>query len=135
MRFSKPAHILLREEAIPLTDPAYQQCISPACGATYCDRRSAGRLRPLRRPAGRGVRLGPAAACPRRWPTFEKKWARRDDPHCFSGVWRFHDLLPFVRGRAVRHGRRRADPAAPVRRRRPATSARSPAGCSCNTRG
>ena len=27
---------------------------------------------------------------------FEEKWARRSDPHCFSGVWRFHDLLPFV---------------------------------------
>ena len=27
---------------------------------------------------------------------FEEKWARRSDPHCFSGVWRFHELLPFV---------------------------------------
>jgi threonine synthase len=27
---------------------------------------------------------------------FQQRWARRDDPHCFSGVWRFHDLLPFV---------------------------------------
>ncbi len=27
---------------------------------------------------------------------FEQKWARRNDPHCFSGVWRFHDLLPFA---------------------------------------
>jgi threonine synthase len=27
---------------------------------------------------------------------FEQKWSRRGDPHCFSGVWRFHDLLPFV---------------------------------------
>ncbi len=29
-------------------------------------------------------------------PWFEEKWARRSDPHCFSGVWRFHELLPFV---------------------------------------
>ncbi len=28
--------------------------------------------------------------------TFEQQWARRQNPHCFSGVWRFHDLLPFV---------------------------------------
>ncbi len=28
--------------------------------------------------------------------SFEQKWARRNDPHCFSGVWRFHDLLPFA---------------------------------------
>jgi len=27
---------------------------------------------------------------------FEQKWSRRNDPHCFSGVWRFHDLLPFA---------------------------------------
>jgi threonine synthase len=27
---------------------------------------------------------------------FEEKWSRRADPHCFSGVWRFHELLPFV---------------------------------------
>ena len=28
--------------------------------------------------------------------TFAEKWARRGDPHCFSGVWRFHELLPFA---------------------------------------
>ena len=27
---------------------------------------------------------------------FEQKWSHRNDPHCFSGVWRFHDLLPFA---------------------------------------
>ena len=27
---------------------------------------------------------------------FEEKWARRGDPHCASGVWRFHELLPFA---------------------------------------
>ena len=27
---------------------------------------------------------------------FEEKWSRRFDPHCFSGVWRFHELLPFA---------------------------------------
>lgn len=33
---------------------------------------------------------------PRALSDFEAKWQRRYDPHCFSGVWRFHDLLPFV---------------------------------------
>ena len=28
---------------------------------------------------------------------FEAKWARRGEPLCFSGVWRFHDLLPFAK--------------------------------------
>src|SRR5262249_52007387 len=27
---------------------------------------------------------------------FAAKWARRTDPLCFSGVWRFHELLPFA---------------------------------------
>ncbi len=27
----------------------------------------------------------------------EGKWGRRADPRCFSGVWRFHDFLPFAR--------------------------------------
>ncbi len=27
---------------------------------------------------------------------FEDKWSRRHDPLCFSGVWRFHELLPFA---------------------------------------
>jgi threonine synthase len=27
---------------------------------------------------------------------YEHKWARRDDPLCFSGVWRFRELLPFA---------------------------------------
>ena len=27
---------------------------------------------------------------------FEQKWARRFDPLCFSGVWRFRELLPFA---------------------------------------
>jgi threonine synthase len=33
---------------------------------------------------------------PASWAAIEQKWARRGDPHCFSGVWRFHDLLPFA---------------------------------------
>lgn len=27
---------------------------------------------------------------------FEAKWARRSDPYCFSGVWRFYELFPFA---------------------------------------
>jgi len=34
------------------------------------------------------------------WPPslarFEEKWADRSNPHSFSGVWRFHELLPFA---------------------------------------
>jgi len=42
---------------------------------------------------------------PRALSDFEAKWARRDDPHCASGVWRFHELLPFApRGQCVTVG-------------------------------
>lgn len=27
---------------------------------------------------------------------FEKKWSQRNNPHSYSGVWRFHELLPFA---------------------------------------
>ncbi len=80
---------------ISQTDLAFQQCIAPACGATYgIDevRVACGRCGDLldvmyewdhlRVPASLGG--------------FEQKWARRGDPHCLSGVWRFHELLPFA---------------------------------------
>jgi threonine synthase len=76
-------------------DAAFQQCLNPACRAT--------------------VEVGrPIFACPTcgdlldvvydwdRLPVpaslteFEAKWARRRDPLCFSGVWRFRELLPFA---------------------------------------
>jgi threonine synthase len=78
-----------------ITDQAFQKCLSPTCGATY----DVGEV---------------LTACPQcgwlldvtyewdrlstpdslRW--FEQKWARRNDPLCRSGVWRFHELLPFA---------------------------------------
>src|SRR6185437_13047581 len=33
---------------------------------------------------------------PASWQFFEQKWSRRHEPLCFSGVWRFHELLPFA---------------------------------------
>jgi threonine synthase len=80
---------------MPSTTPAYQQCVLPACRATYsvdeirvaCDR--CGNLLDV---AYDWQRLRVPAAL----ADFEQKWARRNDPHCFSGVWRFHDLLPFA---------------------------------------
>jgi threonine synthase len=35
-------------------------------------------------------------APPRGLRDFEAKWARRNEPLCFSGVWRFRELLPFA---------------------------------------
>ncbi len=33
---------------------------------------------------------------PKSLSAFEEKWSQRADPHCASGVWRFHELLPFM---------------------------------------
>lgn len=73
----------------------YQRCIDPACGGTsdigdasfQCPR-----CRGLMDVAYDRDRLPP----PRSLRDFEAKWAQRTDPLCFSGVWRFRELLPFA---------------------------------------
>jgi threonine synthase len=90
--------ILMREPHLKgqlISSHAFQRCISPACGATFdvsevrvaCPKCSG-----LLDVAYDWSRVTP----PRSWKVFEDKWSRRNDPHCFSGVWRFHDLLPFM---------------------------------------
>ncbi len=76
-------------------DLSFQRCISPACGATYgidevrvaCEK--CGNLLDVMYDWDR-------LEVPASLKVFEEKWARRADPHCFSGVWRFHELLPFA---------------------------------------
>src|SRR5262245_3184442 len=78
-----------------MTDPVHQRCIDPACAATVglddtsfaCPR--CGGLLDV---AYDWDRLRP----PRSLRDFEAKWSRRNDPLAFSGVWRFHELLPFA---------------------------------------
>lgn len=76
-------------------DRAFQQCIDPNCGATFSvDQVLVGcpECGELLDVAYDWDRL----EIPDSLARFEEKWARRSDPHCFSGVWRFHDLLPFA---------------------------------------
>ncbi|MHB1038198.1 MAG: threonine synthase [Pirellulales bacterium] len=78
------------------TDTAFQQCISPACGATYAIdevRVACAKCGSLLDVRYDWDRLRPPAS----WEFFEAKWARRNDPLCASGVWRFRELLPFAR--------------------------------------
>lgn len=80
---------------MPSTTPVYQQCISPACRATY----SVDEIRVACDRCGNLLDVAydwPRLRVPAALADFEQKWARRNDPHCFSGVWRFHDLLPFA---------------------------------------
>jgi threonine synthase len=78
------------------TDTAFQRCIHPACGTTYgCDEAltECAKCGSLLDVEYDWAKLRP----PTTWDHFEAKWSRRYDPLCFSGVWRFHDLLPFAR--------------------------------------
>ena len=77
------------------SDLAFQRCINPACGAKYeaesirtaCDR--CGDLLDIDYDWDR-------ASVPNRLSDFERYWSMRTDPVRFSGVWRFHELLPFA---------------------------------------
>ena len=78
------------------TGLAYQQCIMPGCGASYdvgdvrtaCD--ACGALLDV-------VYQWDQLPVPTSLRQFEAKWSRRNEPLCRSGVWRFHELLPFAR--------------------------------------
>ena len=78
-----------------MPDLAFQQCVFPDCAARYdllevrtaCD--ACGGLLDV---AYDWERL----PVPRRLADFEQKWGRRSEPACLSGVWRFHELLPFA---------------------------------------
>jgi threonine synthase len=82
------------------TDVAFQRCISPNCGATYSvdevrvDCGVCGNLLDVAYDWGR---LAP----PKTLAHFEKKWSCRWDSLAFSGVWRFHELLPFAKPEQV----------------------------------
>jgi threonine synthase len=85
----------LRRGKIHQIDTAFQQCIAPACGATYgIDeiRVACGECGGLLDVRYDWDRLRP----PRSLAEFQKKWADRGNPYSFSGVWRFHELLPFA---------------------------------------
>jgi threonine synthase len=81
-------------------DAAFQRCISSACGATIgvdevavsCPR--CGGLLDV-------VYDWDRLPVPKKLADFEAKWSRRFDPLCLSGVWRFHELLPFAPPDAV----------------------------------
>ncbi len=77
------------------TDFAYQRCILPQFDVRY------GIDQALTACPLSGAlldvlydwdRLKPPTA----WQFFQDKWSQRHDPLCFSGVWRFRELLPFA---------------------------------------
>ena len=79
----------------PTTDQAFQRCLAPDCGATY----DVGEVRTKCGECGGLLDVAydwNRIAVPDSLKWFEKKWARRNEPLCRSGVWRFHELLPYA---------------------------------------
>ncbi|HLA83488.1 MAG TPA: threonine synthase [Thermoguttaceae bacterium] len=76
-------------------ETCHQRCILPGCAATFsvdemfsaCPK--CGSLLDV-------VYHWDRLRVPSSLAAFERHWARRDDPRSSSGVWRFHDLLPFA---------------------------------------
>ena len=83
-----------------LPEVAFQKCISPDCNSTFgisevhvaCPR--CGDLLDVAYEWSR-VEL------PRQLRDLECRWQQRNEPLRFSGVWRFHELLPFARPQDV----------------------------------
>lgn len=77
------------------TDHAYQRCLNVDCSATYsvdevltkCTR--CGDLLDV-------VYVWDRIAVPQKLQDLEAHWSKRYEPMRFSGVWRFHELLPFA---------------------------------------
>ena len=79
----------------PVADAAHQQCIRPACGATYALTAA------LQRCERCGALLDVAydwerLPVPARLGLFDERRASFRDPLDYSGVWRFRELIPFA---------------------------------------
>lgn len=81
---------------MPLSDFAYQRCINPGCGYT-CGVEEVRVSCPTCGDLLDVLYDWSRAAVPKSLRWFEETWSRRHEPLRFSGVWRFHELLPFAR--------------------------------------
>ena len=77
------------------SDAAFQQCIHPACAATFSIDEAHFSC-PACGDVVDVVYDWDRLPVPRRLSDFEASWANRLEPLNFSGVWRFRDLLPFA---------------------------------------
>ena len=77
-----------------INDAAFQKCINPACGAEFDCKESifkcpqCGDLLDIQYNWAK-------VPVPRKLADFGRRWANRDKPLDFSGVWRFRELLDF----------------------------------------
>jgi threonine synthase len=83
------------DDAVALNEFAFQRCTSPRCGATYGVeevRVACAKCQNLLDVVYDWEKIGP----PPGLKFFEEKWRERHNPVRFSGLWRFHELLPFA---------------------------------------
>ena len=112
---------------------AYQQCIHPDCAATYgieevrvaCDK--CGSLLDV---AYDWNQVRP----PKSLEFFESQWSNRHLPLRYSGVWRFHELLPFAPRGSSGDRWRRPDLVAAGRRGGAIMSGWIRVVCTCSTK-
>ncbi len=79
----------------PRSSLAYQRCINPVCGATFDV------LQTLTKCPQCSDLLDveyewDRVNVPKKISEFQQMWTRRHEPLRFSGVWRFHELLPYA---------------------------------------
>jgi threonine synthase len=80
---------------VPLNSFALQRCINPECGFE-CGPEEARTACPRCRDLLDVQYDWNRARPPKSLRFFEETWSRRYEPLRFSGVWRFHELLPFA---------------------------------------
>jgi len=80
---------------VPLADFAFQRCISPACGHT-CGAEEVRIACPKCGDLLDVVYDWDKAKPPTSLKYFEQMWSRRYEPLRLSGIYRFHELLPFA---------------------------------------
>jgi threonine synthase len=79
-----------------MTDTAYQKCINPDCGAQFdCGSATGGFKCPACGELLDVCYNWEQISVPDKLSEFAKRWATRDNPLDFSGVWRFRELLGF----------------------------------------
>jgi threonine synthase len=85
---------------VPLADFAFQRCISPKCGYTC----GAQEVRTACPDCGDLLDVAydwEKARPPKSLSYFEQMWSRRSEPLRLSGIYRFHELLPFATADSV----------------------------------
>src|SRR4051812_26733863 len=94
-RLLRPERNAVASTVTTKTDLAFQRCVMPGCGATY----DVGEVRTSCQSCGSLLDVDydwDSLSVPNSLEAFEEKWSRRNEPLCFSGVWRFYELLPFA---------------------------------------